>query len=90
MESLPVVQIDQSVRNEQTVFAERGFAATIETLRKTFGALPAREEPSASVLNRGVDFPEAGETVVRHHRGDANQAAAVIAWPSGSPFSSSG
>jgi DNA sulfur modification protein DndC len=32
MESLPVVQIDQSVRNEQTVFAERGFAATIETL----------------------------------------------------------
>ena len=32
MESLPVVQSDQSVRNEQTVFAERGLAATIETL----------------------------------------------------------
>ena len=35
------------------------------------------------MLERAVDFPEAGATVVRHHRGDANQAAAVIAWPSG-------
>ena len=68
---------------EVLVFGEFDKAATIETLRKTFGALPAREEPSAAVLNRGVDFPEAGETVVRHHRGDANQAAAVVAWPSG-------
>ncbi|WP_421992147.1 M16 family metallopeptidase [Qipengyuania sp.] len=68
---------------EVLVFGEFDKAATIETLRETFGALPPREAPSAEVLNRPVDFPEAGETVVRHHRGDANQAAAVVAWPSG-------
>ncbi len=56
---------------------------TIETLRRTFGALPPRTPASAEVLARPVAFPEAGETVVRHHRGDANQAAAAIAWPSG-------
>jgi zinc protease len=68
---------------EVLVFGEFDKATTIETLRETFGALPPREAPSAEVLNRPVDFPEAGETVVRHHRGDANQAAAVVAWPSG-------
>jgi len=68
---------------EVLVFGEFDKAAAIETLRKTFGALPPRETPSADVLNRAVEFPEAGETVVRYHRGDANQAAAVVAWPSG-------
>ncbi len=56
---------------------------TVETLRKTFGALPPREPIAADVLARAVEFPEPGETVVKTHRGDANQAAAVIAWPSG-------
>ena len=56
---------------------------TIQTLTETFGALDAREPVSEAVLAREIEFPEAGETVVRTHRGDANQAAAVIAWPSG-------
>ena len=56
---------------------------TVETLTKTFGALPPREPLAAEVLAREVDFPEPGDTVVKSHRGDANQAAAVIAWPSG-------
>ena len=68
---------------EVLVFGEFDKDATIETLRKTFGALEPRETPPEAVLNRPVPFPEAGETEVRYHRGDANQAAAVLAWPSG-------
>ncbi|MDG6078541.1 insulinase family protein [Erythrobacter litoralis] len=56
---------------------------TVATLAETFGALPAREPIPAEALARNVSFPEPGETVVETHRGDANQAAAVIAWPSG-------
>ena len=61
---------------------------TVETLSKTFGALPPREPIAADVLARAVEFPEPGETVVKTHRGDANQAAAVIAWPSGAGLES--
>ena len=68
---------------EVLVFGEFDKAATIEALRKTFGALDQRETAPAEVLERPIDFPDAGETVIRRHRGDANQAAAVIAWPSG-------
>ena len=68
---------------EVLVFGEFDKAATVDALRRTFGALAPRDTAPADVLERPVAFPEAGETVVRHHRGDANQAAAVIAWPSG-------
>jgi len=68
---------------EVLVFGEFDKAATVDALRRTFGALAPRDAAPATVLERPVAFPEAGETVVRHHRGDANQAAAVIAWPSG-------
>ena len=68
---------------EVLVFGEFDKAATVDALRRTFGALAPRDAAPANVLERQVAFPEAGETVVRHHRGDANQAAAVIAWPSG-------
>ena len=68
---------------EVLVFGEFDKAATVDALRRTFGALAPRDTAPATVLERPVAFPEAGETVVRHHRGDANQAAAVIAWPSG-------
>ncbi|WP_370030817.1 M16 family metallopeptidase [Qipengyuania mesophila] len=68
---------------EVLVFGEFDKDATIETLRRTFGALAPRDAPPEAVLDRASDFPPAGETVVRRHRGDANQAAAVIAWPTG-------
>jgi zinc protease len=68
---------------EVLVFGEFDKAATVDALRRTFGALAPRDAAPADVLERPVAFPEAGETVVRHHRGDANQAAAVISWPSG-------
>ena len=69
---------------EVAIFGEFDRAATMAALQRTFGALPPREPIPAAALARVPDFPESSaETVVLHHRGDANQAAAVIAWPSG-------
>ena len=69
---------------EVAIFGEFDREATIAALQRTFGALPPREPIPATALARVPDFPEpSAETVVLHHRGDANQAAAVIAWPSG-------
>ena len=69
---------------EVAIFGEFDREATMAALQRTFGALPPREPIPATALARVPDFPEpSAETVVLHHRGDANQAAAVIAWPSG-------
>ncbi|WP_435417176.1 insulinase family protein [Parerythrobacter aurantius] len=68
---------------EVMIYGEFDRAQAIEALKKTFGALPARQPipPAAATLATG--FPAPGETTVLAHRGDANQAAAVIAWPTG-------
>lgn len=68
---------------EVLVFGDFDRASTIEDLRATFGALDSRSALSADVEAKGIGFPDAGETVVLNHNGDDNQAAAVIAWPSG-------
>ena len=68
---------------EVLVFGDFDRDATIEDLRRTFGALDPRDPLPEDVASRNVEFPEAGEIVVLNHGGDANQAAAVIAWPSG-------
>lgn len=68
---------------EVLVFGDFERDAGIEALAKTFGALPTREGLSEDVAGKVPDFPEAEGTTVIRHRGDANQAAAVIAWPSG-------
>ena len=69
---------------EVLVFGEFDKAAVIEQLRLTFGALPPREPIPAEIAARvpGFAAPSAEPSVV-NHRGDANQAAAVVAWPSG-------
>jgi zinc protease len=69
---------------EVLVFGEFDKAAVIEQLRLTFGALPPRTAIPADIAARVPPFAPAAErpTVVTH-RGDANQAAAVVAWPSG-------
>ena len=69
---------------EVLVFGEFDKAKVIEQLRLTFGALPPREPISPEVAARVPGFAAASDkpTVVTH-RGDANQAAAVVAWPSG-------
>ena len=69
---------------EVLVFGEFDKEAVIEKLRTTFGALPERAAIPANVAARTPRFPsDTAEPRVLHHRGDANQAAAVIAWPSG-------
>jgi zinc protease len=54
----------------------------IAALEKTFGALPARQPLPAADL--APKIPAANEApLVLTHRGDPNQAAAVVAWPTG-------
>ena len=67
---------------EVLIFGEFDRDATVQKLAETFGALPPRKPISAEVAARVPAFPAVSEqaTVVKH-RGDANQAAAVIAWP---------
>ncbi|MEL7445328.1 MAG: insulinase family protein [Pseudomonadota bacterium] len=69
---------------EVLVFGEIDRTATIEALRRTFGALPQRDAIPDDVAGRVTSFPTGSDdATVVNHRGDANQAAAVIAWPSG-------
>jgi len=69
---------------EVLVFGEFDKAKVTEQLRLTFGALGPREPVPAEIAARVPGFASAapGPTVVTH-RGDANQAAAVVAWRSG-------
>ena len=69
---------------EVMIFGEFDRAAAIEALRRTFGALPQRAPIPPEIAARAPGFPAPnGEPTVLTHRGDANQAAAVIAWPGG-------
>ncbi|AWW75209.1 peptidase M16 [Erythrobacter sp. KY5] len=74
---------------EVLVFGEFDRDAIIEKLRVTFGALPERAPIDPVVAARVPGFPEASNApTVLTHRGDANQAAAVVAWPSGGGMAS--
>lgn len=69
---------------EVIMFGDFKRADGIAALEKTFGALPRRMPIPADAAQRTVAFPApGGAPVVMHHRGDPNQAAAVIAWPTG-------
>ncbi len=69
---------------EVLVFGDFDEAATLEALRRTFGALSPRVAIDPHVAIKVPAFPEPKqETTVLTHRGDANQAAVVIAWPTG-------
>jgi zinc protease len=69
---------------EVLVFGEFDQAAVIEQLRATFGALPSRSPIPAEIASRVPPFAATqGKPAVVTHRGDANQAAAVVAWESG-------
>ncbi|MCP5383554.1 MAG: insulinase family protein [Altererythrobacter sp.] len=72
---------------EILVFGEFDTDETIEALKKTIGALPPRKPIPADVAARIPGFPaDRDETVVLTHRGDADQAAAVVAWEAGGGF----
>lgn len=69
---------------EVLMFGDFDRAEGLAALEKTFGALPAREPIPAAALARKLGFPPASDDVTTlYHRGDANQAAAAIAWPTG-------
>lgn len=69
---------------EVDVFGDISAPATIAALNRTFGALPARAPIPPQVAARGMTFPAANTTPLRlGHAGDADQSAAVIAWPTG-------
>ena len=58
--------------------------AAIAALQRTFGALPPRPPLPAGSAPASARFPAASaEPQVLRHRGDPNQAAAVISWPTG-------
>ena len=74
---------------EVLIFGEFDRDAIVAKLGQTFGALPARKEIPPQVADRVPAFPKTtGEPTVLKHRGDANQAAAVIAWQSGGGMAS--
>ncbi|MGN3973508.1 M16 family metallopeptidase [Tsuneonella sp. SYSU-LHT278] len=68
---------------EVLVFGEFDKSATLEALRRTFGALPARDPIPAEALARTTVLAKDSAPRVLFHRGDANQAAAMVAWPTG-------
>ncbi len=68
---------------EVDVFGDFDREATVAALSRTFGALPAREPaPAATQAHPGFPAANAEPLVLRHH-GEADQAAAAIAWPTG-------
>lgn len=69
---------------EVEVYGDVNRAEAIAALRRTFGALPARTGSPVIKASDAPPFatPNAEPTVLTH-KGDANQAAAVIAWPTG-------
>ncbi|MDA9918517.1 insulinase family protein [Erythrobacter sp.] len=69
---------------EVLVFGEFDRDAIVEKLRTTFGALPPSTPIAPNVAARVPSFAsDTAEPTVLKHRGDANQAAAVLSWESG-------
>ena len=68
---------------EVLIFGDFDSEEAVAALARTFGALPDRQPIPPAVTEREVQIAPAGETIVRYHRGEANQAAAVFAWPVG-------
>jgi zinc protease len=68
---------------EVLIFGDFKMPDALAALGKTFGALPQRAPIPPAALAREVKVAPAGEPTVLYHRGDANQAAAAVAWPSG-------
>jgi zinc protease len=69
---------------EVDVFGDIDRETVVTALSNTFGALPPREPAPAAMLARRTSFPAPTATpVVLNHRGEPDQAAAIIAWPAG-------
>jgi len=69
---------------EVDVFGDIDPEATVAALNRTFGALPERVPVPSRIAAIDLPFPEANKKpAVLPHGGDPDQAAAVIAWPTG-------
>jgi len=69
---------------EVQIFGDFDKTAAIAALQKTFGALKTRQPAPPSATSAEIREPVASDTpFVLTHRGDADQAAAIISWPTG-------
>ena len=69
---------------EVEVFGDVTREAAIAALRKSFGALAPRSPlPAATTAAQLAFATPSAEPLVLRHKGDANQAAALIVWPTG-------
>ena len=69
---------------EVQLFGDFKRDAGIAALAKTFGALPARGElPAGTAPASAHTLTPSKDPVVLFHRGDQNQAAALMVWPTG-------
>lgn len=68
---------------EVQIFGDFDRAKGIAALERTFGALAARTAPAAGADALPPVAKPSLEPVVLTHRGDANQAAAIVSWPTG-------
>ncbi|SER92179.1 M16 family metallopeptidase [Sphingobium sp. YR768] len=72
---------------EIQIFGQVKAEDAIQTVAATFGALPARPDVPVPAANRAMRFPAHVETpVVLRHKGEKEQAAAVMAWPTSGGF----
>lgn len=72
---------------EVQVFGQVKPDEAIAAMAETFGALAPRSDRPVPAANRVMRFPAHVETpVVLRHRGDKEQAAAVLAWPTAGGF----
>jgi zinc protease len=72
---------------EIQIFGQVNADDAIQTVAATFGAMPARADVPAPAINRAMRFPAHVEApVVLRHKGDKEQAAAVMAWPTSGGF----
>ena len=69
---------------EVAIFGDYDRATAIRQAAETFGALPPRPEVAVPVVARAQPmFAPATRPVTATHTGPADQAAAVLAWPTG-------
>jgi zinc protease len=69
---------------EVQLFGDFKRDAALAALGKTFGALPPRGPlPAGTAPARTATLPASTAPVVLYHRGDAIQAAGIVAWPTG-------
>lgn len=73
---------------EVMLFGDFDRATAISALEKSFGAMKPRTNPAVAAAAQTIAFPSAGATPVQlTHKGSTDQAAAVMAWPTGGGIS---